>query len=115
MKNSDVPSYLAKSNVFVLASKDEGLPAVGIEALRSGLPILITDVGGCAELVQSNGVVLSGTNQKSIIQGMESIVSKQEQLPEMSRNSRLRYEREFSIEAMVQAYKKILVDEEYGA
>ncbi len=115
VKNSDVPSYLAKSNVFVLASKDEGLPAVGIEALRSGLPILITDVGGCAELVQSNGVVLSGTNQKSIIQGMESIVSKQEQLPEMSRNSRLRYEREFSIEAMVQAYKKILVDEEYGA
>lgn len=114
VKNSDIPNILSKSNVFILASKDEGLPAVGIEALRSGLPILITDVGGCAELVQNNGKILSGTAEKNIKDGIEYIIQHKNELAEMSKKSRELYEQEFSVKAMVSVYKQLLVDEKYG-
>lgn len=108
INNSDVPLMLEKSNVFILASKDEGLPAVGIEALRSGLPILVTDVGGCAELVNENGKVLSGTDVDGIADGIRYMITNKNKLPKMSVNSRRHYELEYSIDAMVNAYKELI-------
>jgi glycosyltransferase involved in cell wall biosynthesis len=48
---ADVPARLAGADVFVLASWYEGLPRSIIEAMRGGLPVLASDVGGVSELV----------------------------------------------------------------
>ena len=47
-------------DLFVLVSKSEGLPVSVMEALSFGVPAVVTDVGGCAELVcdGENGYVL---------------------------------------------------------
>jgi glycosyltransferase involved in cell wall biosynthesis len=47
----DVPTILAGSDVFVLASTFEMLPISVLEAMRAGLPIVATDVGGVSEAV----------------------------------------------------------------
>ncbi|UZM98846.1 glycosyltransferase [Lysinibacillus sp. MHQ-1] len=44
-----------KSHVFVLLSDWEGLPISIIEAMRIGLPIVATNVGGVKELVVDHG------------------------------------------------------------
>ena len=52
---NNVTELLAKSDVFILVSKSEGLPISVIEAMREGLPIIGSNAGGIPELV-INGV-----------------------------------------------------------
>lgn len=47
----DVRDLLAAMNVFVLASWREGVPRSGIEAAAMGLPLVVTDIRGCREIV----------------------------------------------------------------
>lgn len=53
--HDDVLPFYAAADVCVLASRDEGLPGVLLEALASGLPCVTTDVGGAGELVRASG------------------------------------------------------------
>ncbi len=48
---TDVRSYLAASNVLVLPSYREGLPVVLLEAAAMELPVIVTDISGCREVV----------------------------------------------------------------
>lgn len=48
----DVPELLRQADVFWLTSQWEGLPNVVLEAMASGLPVIVTDVGGARELVR---------------------------------------------------------------
>ena len=58
---TNVDKYLREANLFVMASKDEGLPIAAQEALGVGLPIIMTDVGGCKDLISDNGILIKPT------------------------------------------------------
>ncbi|MCE9683138.1 glycosyltransferase [Halomonas alkalisoli] len=65
--NSDnVKKLLHDADIFVMSSAWEGLPIAQIEATLTGLPVLVTDVGGCSEIVDhvGNGMV-SEVDEKS--------------------------------------------------
>jgi glycosyltransferase involved in cell wall biosynthesis len=47
----DVDSILARSQIFVLPSNWEGFPLTILEAMRAGLPVIASDVGGVREAV----------------------------------------------------------------
>ena len=57
---SDIPELIDRSDIFLMSSAYEGLPIALIEATVSGLPCLVTDVGGCREIINScyNGVAI---------------------------------------------------------
>jgi len=57
---NDVPKILASSNFFVLTTNWEGFPISILEAMRSGLPIIASDVGGVKEAVHDgvNGFLI---------------------------------------------------------
>lgn len=97
--NVDVYRYLAQNNIYILMSKNEGLPISIIEAMRAGLPIISTIVSGIPELVDVgyNGFLLNPD--------VEELVSLLNKLPnynwdKMGLNSRVRFEKEFTFERM---------------
>ncbi len=48
---NDVEAILAQSHIFVLPSNWEGFPLTILEAMRAGLPVIASDVGGVREAV----------------------------------------------------------------
>ena len=51
-RRDDVPDVLAAADVGVLSSAYEGTPLAVLDYMEAGLPVVATDVGGVAELVQ---------------------------------------------------------------
>lgn len=51
-----IAEMMSESALFVLASVSEGFPKVLLEAMACGLPLVVTNVGHCAELVHGHGV-----------------------------------------------------------
>jgi colanic acid/amylovoran biosynthesis glycosyltransferase len=49
----EVGVYLRGSDIFVLPSFAEGVPVSLMEAMVTGIPVIATNVGGVAELVES--------------------------------------------------------------
>lgn len=47
----DVPDLLAGAQLFALISRQEGFPLATLEAMRAGLPVIASDVGGVREAV----------------------------------------------------------------
>jgi glycosyltransferase involved in cell wall biosynthesis len=57
-QRDDVPALLAAAAVFVLPSVWEGQPLILQEALRAGVPIVATRVGGTPELTGEDAALL---------------------------------------------------------
>lgn len=48
---SDIDAFYAALDVFVLPSHREGFPRAAMEAAASGLPLVLTDIRGCRQVV----------------------------------------------------------------
>jgi glycosyltransferase involved in cell wall biosynthesis len=73
----DVPDLLSAADAFVLSSAWEGLPNVVMEAMASGLPVVVTDVGGVRELVQDDvsGYVVAPRSSQSLASAMHKMMA----------------------------------------
>lgn len=67
---NNVNDYLAKADVFVLSSDYEGLPLSVLEAMASGLAIISTNVGGVADIVTDNGILVEAKDRKALTDAM---------------------------------------------
>lgn len=61
---NDIPELLVRSDIFLMSSTQEGLPIALIEASATGLACLVTNVGGCSEIIEQceNGFVVELNN-----------------------------------------------------
>ncbi|MGB6127796.1 MAG: glycosyltransferase family 4 protein [Psychrilyobacter sp.] len=101
----NVGEQLRKNDIYILMSYDEGLPIAIIEALREGLPIISTNVGGIPELVKDrcNGFLLS-PNKNELKVLFKDILSGKFNIEELSENSRKLFEKKYITEKMIERY-----------
>jgi glycosyltransferase involved in cell wall biosynthesis len=72
-----IPSWLASADIFVLPSHYEGLSLAVMEAMASGLPVVITQVSGSAELVPTpdDGRVVRPGDAESLADAIEELLA----------------------------------------
>ncbi|MDQ2711763.1 MAG: glycosyltransferase family 4 protein [Acidobacteriota bacterium] len=100
-----VESLLASSDIFVLSSMHESLPLSIIEAMRAGLPVIATDVGGVSELVTEGvtGYLVPRSDVGLLTERLRRLITSPETRSHMGRHGRVRYERDFKVETMAGA------------
>jgi glycosyltransferase involved in cell wall biosynthesis len=114
-RREDVARLLADSEIFVLLSKYEGLPLTIIEAMRAGLPVLASDVGGVRELVSPgvNGLLVPPGDLSAAVQALQFLVDNPPERAKLGAAARLRYLSEFGVQRMLSStelvYRNALV------
>ena len=70
----EVQSFSAfnEYDAFMLISNSEGLPISAIEAMCAGLPLILSNVGGCPELINGNGILVEN-NIESIKNAVDKV------------------------------------------
>lgn len=107
-KNKDqVLRYYQAADLFLLPSLSEGMPNVVLEAMASGLPIVITPCEGSKELVTDNGVIAPLDN---FADALIELCSDEAKRIAMGRNSLRRVEEAFQWESIGSRYLSILQD-----
>lgn len=99
----DVRKELSEANVVVLPSYREGLPKSLIEAAAVGRPIVTTDAIGCRECVDDgvNGFLVPVGDSFELSRAMIRLLDDPSLRSAMGKESRLKAEREFSIESVL--------------
>ncbi|MGE6515584.1 glycosyltransferase family 4 protein [Lysinibacillus sphaericus] len=101
---TEVTELLARSQIFVLLSDWEGLPISIIEAMRAGLPIIATNVGGVRELVTDNvnGYLIDRDDKELLKQRMTQLLTDETLRQKMGDASERRFLRNFTFSPMYQ-------------
>ena len=84
---TNIPEFLYESDIFLMSSAWEGLPIALTEAAVSGLPCIVTDVGGCAEVIENskNGVIVPPKNPQALADAIVGLISQPKLIEEYSR------------------------------
>ncbi|WP_456406409.1 glycosyltransferase [Thiolapillus sp.] len=105
----DVPELLAGMDVFVLPSLQEGHSISLLEACAAGLPIVATNVGGNAEIVNEgvNGLLTESGDVQDLTDKLLLLLKNKALREEYGRNSRSWAEKEGSVKTMAALYQDL--------
>lgn len=113
-ERSDVAELLAQSDVFVLSSRSESLPVSVIEAMRAGLPVIATHVGGMAELVAEDvsGYLVAPLDVCQLSLCLNKLITEPDLRQRMGTVARSRFEQFFTVEQngtrLLSLYRQLL-------
>ncbi len=108
----DVPDLLARSHVFVLPTKWEGFPISILEAMRAGLPVIASDVGGVREAVGEGetGFLVPRGDAATLRKRLELLLKNSELRAHLGAEGRRRFEAHFGLERMLKKTRAVYDD-----
>ena len=99
----DVPELLAGSQLCLLISNWEGFPRSILEALRSGLPVIASDVGGVREAVVDGetGFLVPQRDEDCLRDRLRRLITDAELRVRMGAAARAHYEENFTFDRLL--------------
>ena len=111
----NIDQQLFNSDVFILTSKSEGFPISIIEAMRAGLPVIASTVGGIPEAIKhgENGLLVNNNQLDSLITAIDQLLSNPKKIEQYGRDGRMKYEQLLTAKIMsdktLALYNNILI------
>lgn len=104
---SDIPTLLKSADAFVMSTLREGLPRSIMEAMSAGLPCVVSDIRGNADLIDENGGYLcSPTDSDAFAAAIKSLHDSPEKRREMGKYNREKVKK-FDIEIVSRKINEI--------
>jgi glycosyltransferase involved in cell wall biosynthesis len=102
----DVAPFFSAADAFIMSSKSEGLPVSLLQAFSLGLPAIVTDVGGMAEVVRlaKAGFVVPAGDLAEMAAAILRLAASDVERAEFSANAEDSFHSHFTLHAMVDAY-----------
>ena len=98
-----------KSNALVIASYREGLPNILLESMVYGLPVIATDVGAIADVIEHdfNGLIFQPGDVDMLYTHVRKLLDHPELREQFRARSLERVHQEHSIDGAVKTFKKL--------
>jgi glycosyltransferase involved in cell wall biosynthesis len=109
LNGPDLAARLSVADVFAHPSREECCPMAVIEAMRSGLPVVVAPRSGGTPWVVDHGaagLIASGTTPKRFADAIASLLDHPELARELAREALARTELLFAPEAVATAYQE---------
>jgi glycosyltransferase involved in cell wall biosynthesis len=110
--NDPVTVIHSEFDVFLFPSLWEGLPYSILEAMRSGLPIISTNVGGIPEVIThgENGLLVKAADPGELAGAIDRLVEDRLLIPRFSMNTRKKFKSEFSLETLENKVQQLILE-----
>jgi len=111
---AELPNEYAAADIFCLPSLEEGLPLVLLQAMASGLPVVVTPECGAADILTDGveGFIVPSGDHKALSEAIRQLVAVPARRAEMGAAARARVEAGWSwddyAERAVANYRKLL-------
>jgi len=112
-RHEEIPLWMSAADILVLPSYSEGLPNVVMEALSCGTPAIVTDVGGCPEVVRDGetGFVVPVGDVEALMDRIKYLIENEdlrEKIGKLGRGDMIeRYERGEVIGKLKEVYESL--------
>jgi glycosyltransferase involved in cell wall biosynthesis len=108
----EVARFFGSVDTFIMSSISEGLPMSLLQALSAGLPAIVTDVGGMAEVVRLSraGLVVPVGDTDAMAAAIVQIAASHEQREAFSQNAKAGFQSRFTLPVMVEEYMRLYRD-----
>ena len=96
----NVSPYLKAADLFVLPSATEGLSNAMLEALSTGLGVIVTDVGGAPDVIEDgiNGLLVPPNDKKKLIDALVTLLKNTELCRRLGDTGRRTIESRYSLD-----------------
>ena len=112
VKNDEMPEIYNSSDVFVLPSRDEGVPRTILEAMACGLPIVCTDLPQLSDLISGCGITIPIGDPISCANAISNIISNKSLAQKFGENSREKIVKNHSwdltVKKTIELYEKVI-------
>ena len=108
----DVAPFFSAADAFIMSSKSEGLPMSLLQAFSLGVPAIVTDVGGMAEVVRlaKAGYTVPVTDPAEMAAAILRLAGSDAEREQFSVNAEAAFNSHFTLQAMVDAYMDLYRD-----
>jgi len=102
----NIVKYLSLMDFFVLCSEREGFPNSLLQAMSMEIPVLSSDVGGCAEIIDHGitGMLYPPDNSEKFIDSLDILIQNKPFAVRIAANGRKKIEEDFTLERMIADY-----------